>query len=184
MALSKGIDVVIGAGDFGNARRNVSACIDILRQIPVPTILVAGNNESHDELVQACRKWDSAVVLHGNGCEVRGLPFYGIGGGIPVTPFGDWSYDFSEREAEGLLATCPPSAVLVTHSPPRGTLDLSSSGKSLGSTSVRDAIIRTKPRLVVCGHIHASGGKSAHIGTTPVVNAGPHGIIWELQDPQ
>ena len=40
------------------------------------------------------------------------------------------------------------------------------------------AILR--PALVVCGHIHASGGQTAHIGATPVINAGPDGIKWEL----
>ncbi|HEX5221846.1 MAG TPA: metallophosphoesterase family protein [Verrucomicrobiae bacterium] len=180
VALSKGVDVVVGAGDFGNIRKNVSVCIDVLRQISVPAVLVAGNNESHSELVEACQKWTSAIVLHGDGSEVSGLPFYGIGGGIPVTPFGDWSYDFSEAEAENLLTACPPNAVLVTHSPPKGAVDVSSSGSSLGSTAVRDAIVRTKPRLVVCGHIHGSGGKTARIGDTPVINAGPAGVIWKL----
>ena len=179
VALSQGVDVVVGAGDFGNVRKNVSACIDILRQIPVPAALVAGNNESHSELVEACSGWTSAVVLHGNGCDICGLSFYGIGGGIPVTPFGDWSYDFSESQADALLADCPPDAVLVTHSPPKGTVDVSS-GASLGSTSVRDAIIRTTPRLVVCGHIHGSGGKTGFVGNTPIVNAGPTGIVWTL----
>jgi len=180
VALSKVVDIVVVAGDFGNIRRNVSVCIDALCQISVPAVLVAGNNESHDELVAVCKKWTSAVVLHGDGREICGLPFYGIGGGIPVTPFGDWSFDFSETEAETLLTACPPNGVLVSHSPPKWAVDVSSSGSSLGSIAVRDATIRTKPRLVVCGHIHGSEGKTTFIGRTPVVNAGPAGIIWTI----
>jgi len=179
-ALSKGVDVVVGAGDFGNVRRDVSVCINVLRHIPVPAVLVPGNNESYEQLVEACSGWPSATVLHGTSQEICGLPFFGIGGGVPVTPFGDWSYDFSEVDAERLLATCPTAAVLVSHSPPKGAVDVSSSGRSLGSTSVRDAIIRTEPRLVVCGHIHGSGGQNALINRTPVVNAGPSGIIWTI----
>jgi uncharacterized protein len=45
---------------------------------------------------------------------------------------------------------------------------------------VRDAVLRTKPRLVVCGHIHASWGQQVRLGDTPVVNVGPAGIEWEL----
>ena len=181
VALSKGVDVVVGAGDFGNARRDVSVCIDVLRQIQIPAVLVPGNNESYEQLLEACRSWPSATVLHGAGQEVCGLPFFGIGGGIPVTPFGDWSFDFSELDAKQLLANCPTGAVLVSHSPPKGAVDVSSSGRSLGSTSVRDTILRTGPRLVVCGHVHGSGGQTASINNTPVVNAGPSGMTWTIQ---
>jgi Icc-related predicted phosphoesterase len=178
--LARGADVVIGAGDFANARTGVSTCIDILAAIQIPAVLVPGNNESYDELVAACAKWQSARVLHGTGVEINGVPFFGIGGGIPVTPFGSWSCDFSEAEAEDLLRNCPVGAVLVSHSPPRGAVDVTGSGQSLGSSTVRDAVIRVKPRLVVCGHIHASAGKRAQIGNTTIINAGPGGTLLEL----
>jgi Icc-related predicted phosphoesterase len=98
-----------------------------------------------------------------------------------VTPFGSWSYDFTEDQAASLLARCPVGAVLVSHSPPQGVVDVSSRGQSLGSAAVRDAILSKKPRLVVCGHIHESGGQIAWLGKTPVVNAGPTGVMWELK---
>src|SRR5262249_54267333 len=69
---------------------------------------------------------------------------------------------------------------LVSHSPPRGAVDRSSNGRSLGSVAVREAVLRQQPALVVCGHIHASAGTRDMIGPTPVVNAGPDGILWEL----
>jgi Icc-related predicted phosphoesterase len=174
------VDVIVGAGDFANARTGISSCIDILRSIRVPTILVPGNNETYDELVAASADWSTATVLHGTGVEVMGQSFFGIGGGIPITPFGDWSYDFSEADAAQLLGSCPAGAVLVSHSPPKGSVDISSSGRSLGSTAVRDAVIRVKPRLVVCGHIHGSAGKRAQLGSTPIINAGPGGILFEI----
>jgi Icc-related predicted phosphoesterase len=83
-------------------------------------------------------------------------------------------------EAEGLLAGCPVGAVLVSHSPPKGAVDVSSSGRSLGSTAVRDATMRLKLKLVVCGHIHASAGQRGFIGATPVINAGPGGVLHTL----
>jgi Icc-related predicted phosphoesterase len=181
--LSHDADILIGAGDFANVRRGISACIEILKRVQKPTILVPGNNESFAELVNACNGWPTAVVLHGTGTELSGVPFFGLGGGIPITPFGDWSFDFSEEAASQLLRNCPPSAVLVSHSPPKGVVDQSSSGQSLGSTAVRDAVLRLKPRLVVCGHIHASAGKNALLGNTPVFNAGPHGTFYTLDAP-
>ncbi len=175
--LARDADVAIGAGDFASVRRGISVCIEILKQITKPTVLVPGNNESYDELVNACSGWASAHVLHGSGIELSGVPFFGIGGGIPVTPFGDWSFDFSEDDANRLLSQCPVGAVLVSHSPPKGAVDQASSGQSLGSTAVRDAVLRLKPRLVVCGHIHASAGQRANLGGTPVINAGPDGVL-------
>jgi Icc-related predicted phosphoesterase len=70
--------------------------------------------------------------------------------------------------------------VLVSHSPPKGAVDQTGTGQSLGSTTVRDAVIRLKPRLVVCGHIHASGGKRTQIGNTTIINAGPGGTLFTL----
>ena len=91
---SRHADVVICAGDLANTRRKLHVCLDILRTITRPTILVPGNNESLDELKQGCLGWATAHVLHGHGVIIDGVAFYGIGGGIPMTPFGDWSFDF------------------------------------------------------------------------------------------
>jgi Icc-related predicted phosphoesterase len=173
-------DVLVGAGDFANVRQNIHACLNILRGVTKPVVLVPGNNETLEELVDACRGWDNAHVLHGTGVTLEGVSFYGVGAGVPVTPFGSWSFDLSEPEAAQLLKDMPSGGVLVSHSPPKGVLDVSSSGKSLGSTAVRDAILRCKPKLVVCGHIHHCGGLSQQLGESLVVNAGPAGIAVTL----
>jgi uncharacterized protein len=173
-------DVLIGAGDFANARRNLSRCIDILSKIDRPTVLVAGNNETTEELRAACERWPAAHILHGSHITIAGLTFYGVGGGIPITPFGSWSYDFSEEQAHVLLQACPTNCILVTHSPPKGTVDRSSQGAYLGSVAVRAAIERTQPQLVICGHIHACAGQRSFIGSTPVINAGSDGVEWQL----
>ncbi len=174
------VDVLVGAGDFAILRKNLHVCLYALREIGRPTVLVPGNHESAEELEELCGNWPQAHVLHGAGAEIQGVQFFGIGGGIPTTPFGPWSYDFTEEEAEGLLAACPPECVLVSHSPPKSVVDGSSLGKSLGSTAVRAAVERLHPLLVVCGHIHQDAGRTAYIGETPVVNAGPEGIEWTL----
>jgi Icc-related predicted phosphoesterase len=181
LARAATVDIVIGAGDFATVRRNLAQSIDILRAITHPTILVAGNNETTDELRAACAGWPSAHILHGSALSIGSLTFYGIGGGIPITPFGAWSYDFSEEQAQQLLADCPAGCILVSHSPPHGAVDRSSQGKHLGSVAVRNAIVHARPQLVVCGHIHASAGQHTLIGSTPVINAGSTGVEWQLE---
>ncbi len=178
--MSRDVDVVVGAGDFCNVRRGLDEIIRALSGINTPTVLVPGNSESDLELINACRAWDYAHVLHGGQANINGVSYYGIGGGIPVTPFGSWSYDFTEKEAFNLLRECPPGGVLVSHSPPKGILDISSDGRSLGSQAVRDTLEQKKPELVVCGHIHGSAGQTKRFGDTTVINAGPYGIIWSL----
>jgi len=171
-------ELVIGAGDFGSLRRGLEKTINWLKEITIPAILVPGNAESYEELKTASAVWPSATVLHGNGIELLGSCFFGIGGGIPVTPFGSWSYDFTEEEAEELLLDCPENAVLISHSPPKGTLDLSSGGQHLGSEAVRKTIEKKSPRLVVCGHIHESAGKKEIFRSTDVIRFGTR--LWSM----
>lgn len=174
------VDVVVGAGDFAVQRRGLDGVIDVLSSIRVPAVLVAGNGESFDELRDSCAEWSSARVLHGSGVEIDGVTFFGLGGGVPETPFGAWSWDLSEDGARDLLSDCPDGAVLVSHSPPRGHVDRDSSGRHLGSEAVREAVERARPRLVVCGHVHAAWEERSDLDGVPIVNAGPAGIIWDL----
>lgn len=180
VAKSTEADVVVGAGDFGSFRRGIVKTISWLKEISTPTVLVPGNAESLEELQSASVQWPSANVLHGSCVDLNDITFFGIGGGVPITPFGSWSYDFSEEEAEELLMNCPMGSVLVSHSPPYGMLDLSSHGRHLGSTAVLKTIEDKSPKLVVCGHIHESGGKMFRFGDTMVINAGPNGIIYQV----
>ena len=174
------VDVIVGAGDFGSVRCGTDTTISALAAIDRPAVLVPGNAESAEELADACRGWPAARVLHGNGAVIDDVEFFGLGGGVPVTPFGSWSYDFSEEQAAELLAHCPRGCVLVTHSPPQGAVDRSSRGIRLGSVAIRETIQRVQPRLAVCGHIHECGGRQDWIGSVPVVNAGSRGIVFEL----
>jgi Icc-related predicted phosphoesterase len=181
------VDVVIGAGDFANRHQGLAETLDLLAAIDKPSVLVPGNGETEDELrdAVAAASWTSARVLHGDGCqiEVAGfgtVDFWGVGGGIPVTPFGDWSYDFDEATGEELLAGCPTGGVLVVHSPPIDTVDHDSSGQIRGSEAIRQAVQSKSPRLVVCGHIHSDWGKQVTLGRSRIVNAGPRGQVLTL----
>jgi Icc-related predicted phosphoesterase len=171
-------DVVIGAGDFASVHKGLEEAIDALSAIEKPAVLVPGNNETEDALRSACAGWDAATVLHGEGAEIDGVPFFGLGAGVPVTPW-DWSFDLDEESAAAKLADCPPGAVLVVHSPPHGHCDASSAGEHLGSTAVLEAIEQKQPRLAVCGHIHESWGAESEIGPTRVFNLGPEGRMLE-----
>ena len=178
---SRDVDFVIGAGDFANRHEGLFDTLDILCDIKQPSILVPGNGETYEELRDATVDWKSATVLHGTGVEIDGVSFWGLGGGIPVTPFGSWSYDFTEEQATEMLDGCPDSAVLVVHSPPLDTVDHDSTGRIRGSRSIRQCVEAKRPILVACGHIHSDWGKQMKFGTTKIINAGPTGIIVEIE---
>lgn len=168
---SQGADLVIGAGDFCNMRQGLDEAMGLLAGITKPLVMIPGNAESIEELRAAAP--EEAHVLHGEAIEVDGLHLFGLGGGVPVTPFGPWSWDLTEAAATGLLATCAKADILITHSPPKGVADVTSDGVSVGSTAIRDAIARIQPELALCGHIHDSWGRDGRIGSTRVVNLGP-----------
>ena len=167
-------DVVIGAGDFASIHDGLDDAIGVLNAIETPTVLVPGNNETEAELRDACENWGAAAVLHGQGTEIDGVAFYGLGAGVPVTPW-DWSFDLDEDAAAAKLDALPEEAVLVIHSPPKGHCDQSGEGEQLGSASILAAIESKRPRLAVCGHIHEAWGQESRAGETPVYNLGPNG---------
>ncbi len=169
-------DLVIGAGDFCNARQGLDEAMELLRPLEDRAVYVPGNAESAEEL----RAATDAVVLHGEDAERCGLRLFGLGYGVPVTPFGAWSCDLTEDEAARLLDACDAADILITHSPPKGVADRTSAGRSVGSTAVRAAIERVQPALALVGHIHESHGTSSLIGATRVHNLGPVPNWFEL----
>jgi uncharacterized protein len=177
--LSADADVVIGAGDFASMHEGLEEAIAALSSISKPTVLVPGNNETQDALEDAATAWPAATVLHGDSTEIEGEIFYGLGAGVPTTPW-DWSFDLDESEAGQALAGLPDEAVLVVHSPPKGHCDESGDGMHLGSSSILAAIERTSPKLVVCGHIHEAWGRTSTVGSTEICNLGPEGRFFEL----
>lgn len=175
VAASDEADLVIGAGDFCNMRDGLDEAMALLAGITAPFVIVPGNAESFDELRAAAPA--SVEVLHGSATIINGLRLFGMGCGVPVTPFGAWSCDLSEDQAAGLLTACDTADILIVHSPPKGVVDRTSAGQSVGSVAIHSAIERIQPRLVLCGHIHDSWRQDGLIGNTNVHNLGPF-VRW------
>lgn len=179
VAASVDADLVIGAGDFCNGRMGLDQAMGMLAGITPPFVAVPGNAESAEELRQAALP--GMTVLHGEAAGIGGLTIAGLGGGVPVTPFGSWSWDLTEAEAKALLDPLEAADILVTHSPPKGLADVTSNGLSVGSTAIRAAIVRLQPKLALCGHIHDSWGARGQIGSTMVANLGPKVNWFEVE---
>lgn len=178
VAASAEADLVIGAGDFCNMRKGLDEAMNLLSAITAPIAAVPGNAESAEELHAAALP--NMHVLHGEGRTIAGLSLFGLGYGVPVTPFGAWSCDLSEAQAEEMLGVCDSADILVLHSPPKGVADVTSGGLSVGSTAIRAAIARIQPQLALCGHIHDSWGRTGKIGRTQVANLGPKANWFDI----
>ena len=86
MELAVSADVVIGAGDFATMHLGLEQTINALAPIDKPAVLVPGNHETETALWRACADWPSAVILHGEGTEIGGVQFYGLGAGRSADP--------------------------------------------------------------------------------------------------
>jgi Icc-related predicted phosphoesterase len=177
--MSAAADVVIGAGDFASVHEGLEETIGALAPIETPTILVPGNNETVDALRGAAGGWPAATVLHGESTEIDGVGFFGLGAGVPTTPW-DWSFDLSEDEAAEMIAPAPEGGVLVLHSPPYGHCDGGDADTHFGSRALLAAVEEKRPRLVVFGHIHEAWGCESTVGETPLRNLGPTGTWIEV----
>ncbi|MEX0302828.1 MAG: metallophosphoesterase family protein [Leisingera sp.] len=175
VAASASADLVIGAGDFCNMRQGLDRAVAMLAGLKAPMVAVPGNGESADELRAA--GFPSTTVLHGEGTDFEGLRLFGLGYGVPETPFGSWSCDLSEVHAGAMLAACDHADILISHSPPAGYGDVTSGGMSVGSTALRAAAERIQPQLLLCGHVHDCWGYRGTLGKTQVANLGP-AVNW------
>lgn len=142
-----------------------------LKKIQQPVVLTWGNHDScaEDGMVDGL-PWPLHVhVLTNRGVTIEGVRFYGV----PQQPeFCNWAFN-EEDSADGLgkrwRAVDDGTDVLVSHGPPRGSCD----GQNLGSktqTAWLRSDLPNRPKVLICGHIHESGGETGRIGITDIYN--------------
>ena len=137
---SREVDLVIAAGDFASVHSGLEETIDALRPIEhADAPRARQQRDARTTCAAVCERWEAATVLHGEGTEIDGVSFWGLGAGIPITPW-DWSFDLDEQEAAVMLEGLTEGMVLIVHSPPFGHVDASSAGDHLGSRAILQAI--------------------------------------------
>lgn len=132
---------------------------DLFSDPPVPTRTVPGNTDSDE-----ARAWleDNGLDIHFKRIELAGTTVAGAGGCIPPpfrTAFVVREEEYAERAPQALEG----AQVLASHGPVHGILDRSLfGGMHVGSRSLLDAVRRTRPRVVLSGHIHEARGIVVH----------------------
>jgi Icc-related predicted phosphoesterase len=174
-------DVLIHAGDFCRQGdlAEVALAMKWFGDLPHERkILVAGN---HDRAFQTDATAARALVppgvayLQDEAVTIDGVHFYGS----PWTPtFMDWAF-LADPGAElaAIWAQIPADVdVLVTHGPPFGHGDSSSTEGRYGDKDLLARIRQLQPPLHLFGHIHEGGG-ATHEGKTACVNV----TAWECE---
>ncbi len=177
VAASAEADVVVGAGDFATKLIGAADTLNILAQCRLPVIVTHGNHDDPDEVQRICVRHPNLHYLHDAVMTVNGVSFFGLGGEIPSRNTFSWNAAETEEHAAKMLEKCPLDAVLVTHTPPYGIVDLQKNGDHEGSDAILKAAQSFEPKILLCGHIHHAWGSSGQIGTTAVHNLGPT-INW------
>ncbi|RVU85596.1 metallophosphoesterase [Leucothrix sargassi] len=180
-------DVLIHCGDmfdlFEWDSRDFKAMDDWFGKQQFDVILCVGGNHDFDiekRLEDTPQPFKNATFLCDETYEHNGVKFYGA----PWVPELYRHAFFKENdELEVEWEKIPEDTdVLITHTPPIGTLDESSKGRSFGCSYLAMHIDRVKPRLHCFGHIHASSGVLEKHGVTYInasmVNS-DHQIIHE-----
>ena len=160
-------DLFVAAGDLTNFGP-ASYARDLLAKVAVPTMAVPGNCDPPEV---AAVLDDLKVNVHGRRKEFGGRVYVGVGGAT-ITPF-DTLFEMTEEEMDRILRpVMEPGAVLISHAPPHGFVDVEHSGEHVGSTALRAIVEEFRPPVVLCGHIHEARGV-ARYGPTTIVNPGP-----------
>jgi Icc-related predicted phosphoesterase len=133
-------DVVLLPGDLTHAGHGEEA-LELLQSLPMRVLAIPGNMDGP--------RAAAGIAERGSLLGPEMVVIDGISFGGP--------------NAAG------PCDVLVVHEPPLGTLDRVTSGKHIGSGSVREMVTRFTPRVLTCGHVHESPGIE-RLGETLIVN--------------
>lgn len=137
-----------------------------LRKLKVKTLVLPGNTDPIS-LLESLE--DLGVNLHNKRIQVGDQTFVGFGASDP-TPF-DTLFEIPDQEIyDSLASIMEKDAVLVTHAPPYGRLDVVSGSGHVGSKAVRRIVDEFKPKLAIFGHIHEARGVER--GATSFLNPG------------
>lgn len=163
-------DLLIHAGDFTSLGRfnEIASFNNWLGKLPHKyKVIIAGN---HDLLFEESPNLaksiiTNAIYLEDSGIKIEGLNIWGT----PVSPrFHDWAFNRDSGESIKKHWNLIPknTDILITHSPPYDTLDMTYSGEYVGCIDLAKKIKEIKPKICIFGHIHQSYGMIKKDGIT------------------
>ncbi len=161
-------------GELKNQKGNIDWCRRILDKLKDFNLLaIPGNCDTPAILDELDGR---GISLHKKIKAEKDMNLIGFGGST-VTPY-QTPFELGEEEIHDGLEklmkkTGSGKKILLMHQPPWNTrCDVTYQGGHVGSTALREIIERYQPNIVLCSHIHESGGTKDVIGETRIYNTG------------
>jgi predicted phosphohydrolase len=167
-------DTIIHAGDISEMG-TISEVKDFLEWFAAldfkHKIFIGGNHDIYlDEFAPdfSAMLPPEVTYLRNNGCTIEGIKCWGS----PVSPdLIGWAFGKYRSEMAAHWRYMPEEIdILITHTPPYGILDQSSSRVSLGCPHLLTKVQQIQPKYHIFGHIHAGYGEMM-IEDTVFINA-------------
>lgn len=124
-------------------------------------IFIAGNHdfgfENNHDIAQEYKDM-GIIYLFDSDVVIDGIKFYGS----PWQPeFYNWAFNLprGEKLAQKWSQIPEDTDILITHGPAYGFLDWTPDGQQVGCVDLYHRIMKIKPKIHVCGHIHYAYGQ-------------------------
>jgi len=173
------VDLVIICGDITNFDSSTDGLLGPFVKRHQKVLFVPGN---HDSFATADFLADFYDVknIHGYSVRYKDVGIFGAGGAnIGIE-------QLSEKEIGDLLKKgfdkikYLKKKIMVTHVHPSDTKMEKFTDIFPGSKSIRKAVDKFKPDLMLCSHVHEAEGLEEKIGKTKVMNVGKKGKVFDI----
>jgi hypothetical protein len=171
---AKSSDIIVCAGDISIFEQHLNKIIAMLDKLGKQVLIIPGNHETEQLMKSTCKKTKNVTYLHEKTFEIDNFLFIGYGGGgfaLVDSHFKQIAKQFKRKIKKG------QKLILVTHAPPYGTKVDKIMEQHCGNKTLKQFIVKTKPELVICGHLHETAGIEDKISKTLIINPGPYGRI-------
>lgn len=160
----KSVDLIIVAGDLTNYG-DASDASEVLSLLEFAKLFAVPGNLDTQEVLSVLEK--RKVSLHAKCAKFKGYKLCGFGFGLTGSAGCLLLPEFEIEKKLSRLVT--KGSILVTHLPPKDTKLDTAANEHIGSTAIRNIILKKKPLLNICGHAHEAYGK-IKLGDTACIN--------------
>ncbi len=176
-AVKEKADLVLLCGDLTMFNKESKDIIKPFIDKKLKLLLIPGNHDSF-ATAEFFAEFYGVKNIHGYSAQYKDVGFFGCGGtDLGLTRMTEKQiFETLEKAYAGIKGL--KKKIMVTHMHPGGSL-AEFSGFS-GSKSIRKAIDKFKPDLVISGHIHEAEGIEEKLGKTKIINVGRKGTIFEI----
>lgn len=165
-------DVIIHAGDItGRGSTNeVFAFLEWFKMLDYKRkIFIAGNHDWFFENSEETN-FEGVTYLNDSGIKIDNINIWGS----PVQPeFNNWAFNRNRGDQINKHWQLIPenTDLLITHGPPFGHLDMTTSMQRVGCVDLLKRVTEIKPKFHVFGHIHEAYGVNKNDLGTKFINA-------------